>query len=370
MNDLKALIKQFMPFAQEKMGFDRPPKLFLKQDTENAANPLGKTGFYDPESESITLYTTDRHPKDIMRSLAHELQHHTQKCNGKFDNTQGMGEQGYAQNDSHLRSMEIEAYQASIVFRDWEDSIKGTIYNEHLQKGVKSSMSTKDWKNGEINTLLTEKWGFSFSLDKLNENEEKDQRAARKQRKDREDHQRKIREGDDEDEEKDMTAARKQRKDREDHQRKIREEDEQVDEASKTANRRVGRDTGGRRVKRGEVAEGDTGASKGDKGKDPDDPEARDYEHGGDRKGDDSKTHKGKDYMNEDSGEEEGEHYEHNAMNDDDHIRAIEHHLEALKKDRDYDDEHIDEARKLQEVKARKIARSLVQRLKEMKKNG
>ena len=30
-------------------------------------------------------------------------------------------------------------------------------------------------------------------------------------------------------------------------------------------------------------------------------------------------------------------------MSDDDHIKAIEHHLEALKHDRDYDDDHIDE---------------------------
>ena len=30
---LKPLIKQFMPFAQKEMGFDRVPKLFLKNDT-------------------------------------------------------------------------------------------------------------------------------------------------------------------------------------------------------------------------------------------------------------------------------------------------------------------------------------------------
>ena len=156
-----------MPFAQEKMGFSRPPKLFLRQDSQNAANPMGKTGFYDPQNESITLYITDRHPKDIMRSLAHELQHHTQKCNGDFESVQNMGEEGYAQADPHMRSMEIEAYQASIVFRDWEDSTKGTIYYEHLQKGDNSSMSTKDWKNGEINTLLNEKWGFTFKVDEL-----------------------------------------------------------------------------------------------------------------------------------------------------------------------------------------------------------
>jgi hypothetical protein len=51
-----------MPFAQEKMGFDRPPKLFLRQDKQNAANPMGKTGFYDPENESITLYITQSTP--------------------------------------------------------------------------------------------------------------------------------------------------------------------------------------------------------------------------------------------------------------------------------------------------------------------
>jgi hypothetical protein len=169
---LKPLIQRFMPFAKQQMGFDRPPKLFLRQDQQNAANPMGKTGFYDPQNESITLYITDRHPKDIMRSLAHELMHHTQNCNGEFDKVTNMGEQGYAQADPHMRNMEIEAYQASIVFRDWEDSQKGTIYYEHLQKGDKSSMSTKDWKNGELKSLLAEAWGFGMNLNKLNENKE------------------------------------------------------------------------------------------------------------------------------------------------------------------------------------------------------
>ena len=166
---LKPLIQQFMPFAQQKMGFSRPPKLFLRQDAQNAANPMGKTGFYDPQNEAVTLYITGRHPKDIMRSLAHELMHHTQNCNGEFEKVTTMGEEGYAQNDPHMRNMEIQAYQASIVFRDWEDSTKGTIYYEHLQKGDKSSMSTKDWKNGELKSLLSEAWGFKMDLSKLNE---------------------------------------------------------------------------------------------------------------------------------------------------------------------------------------------------------
>jgi len=172
---LKGLIKQFMPFAQEKMGFDRPPKLFLRQDHQNPADPLGKTGFYDVEKESITLYTTGRHPKDILRSLAHELQHHTQKCNGEFDNIKNMGEEGYAQNNPQLRTMEFKAYMASMCVRDFEDGLKlqrETIYYEHLQKGDKGSMSTKKWKNEELKTLLTESWGFKMDLSNFGKLEE------------------------------------------------------------------------------------------------------------------------------------------------------------------------------------------------------
>ena len=161
---LMPLIKQFLPYAQEKMGFEDPPTLFLRSDAQNAVNPLGKTAFYDPAAKSITLYITNRHPKDVMRSFSHELVHHTQNCNGKFDNVNGseMGE-GYAQNDDHLREMEREAYEmGNLCFRDWEDSIKNTIYFERLQKGAKK-MSLKDWKNKELTSLLSEAWGFKFN---------------------------------------------------------------------------------------------------------------------------------------------------------------------------------------------------------------
>ena len=167
---LKTLIKQFMPYAKEKMGFKHPPRLFLRQDSKNAVNPLGKTAFYDPQAKSVTLYTSNRHPKDIMRSLSHELVHHRQNCDGQFEDMGEMGE-GYAQNNNYMRGMEREAYEmGNMCFRDWEDSIKGTIYNEHLLKGV-NTMSTKTWKNKELTTLLSEAWGFGVNLDRLNEGE-------------------------------------------------------------------------------------------------------------------------------------------------------------------------------------------------------
>ena len=121
---LMPMIKQFMPFAQKRMGFRNPPQLFLKGDTKNAKTPLAKTAYYDPENMSVTVYTTDRHPKDIMRSLSHELVHHAQNCRGEFDKPHQMGD-GYAQNDSHMREMEREAYEiGNLCLRDWEDKHK------------------------------------------------------------------------------------------------------------------------------------------------------------------------------------------------------------------------------------------------------
>ncbi len=168
---LKNIIMQFMPFAQKQIGFKNPPRLFLRNDSENAKNPFGKTAFYDPAQKSVTLYITGRHPKDVLRSLGHELVHHKQNCDGQFDNESSMG-QGYAQEDPHLRQMELEANRdGSMCLRDFEDMLKkeNTIYYEHLQKGDKK-MSTKDWKNKEIGTLLSEAWGFKFSsLEEFNE---------------------------------------------------------------------------------------------------------------------------------------------------------------------------------------------------------
>ena len=39
-------------------------------------------------------------------------------------------------------------------------------------------MSTKDWKNGEIKTLLSEAWGFNMDLNKLNEDQAAEHRTA------------------------------------------------------------------------------------------------------------------------------------------------------------------------------------------------
>lgn len=125
-SEITEMLENFVPFAQERLQYDKEPSLVFESDPENAKRTLGKTAYYEPASMQITVLVDDRHPKDIMRSFSHELVHHAQNCDGQFDNLGSMGE-GYAQSDDHLRKMEEDAYlRGNMTFRDWEDNYKQT----------------------------------------------------------------------------------------------------------------------------------------------------------------------------------------------------------------------------------------------------
>ena len=94
---------------------------FIDDDRENAANIFGRTAYYMPSEQKIVLYVLDRHPKDILRSYAHELIHHHQNLNNTLDHSQTTN----TNEDDALDRIEREAYEnGNILFRNWEDSIK------------------------------------------------------------------------------------------------------------------------------------------------------------------------------------------------------------------------------------------------------
>lgn len=150
---LQEMTNSFYPYAKERLGFDKDPEIFLKSDPDNAENPLGKTAYYDPDKICVVLYTQNRHPKDIMRSLSHELVHHTQNCRGEFKNSSPTQE-GYAQEDEHLREMEREAYeQGNLIFRDWEDQEKkGKMMESNTKKIEKEIADVKKNRGKESST--------------------------------------------------------------------------------------------------------------------------------------------------------------------------------------------------------------------------
>jgi hypothetical protein len=122
--ELKEALGAIYKKAREQFDIQNVPKLHLKQDEENAQDLLGKTAYYEPSDMSIVLYITNRHDKDICRSFAHELVHHHQNERGDLEGG-NISQATYAQDDPHMRKMEMEAYlKGNMLFRDWEDKIK------------------------------------------------------------------------------------------------------------------------------------------------------------------------------------------------------------------------------------------------------
>jgi len=157
------MLKHFVPYAQQELGFQKPVMISFQSDEKNANKLLGKTGYYNPQDFSIAIYVDSRHPKDILRSLSHELVHHSQNCNGDFDSGEDLGP-GYAQDNPAMRDAELDAYKrGNIIFRDFEDLIKkGKIkVNISFEETGEPKMSLKEWRDGELNQLLMEKWGLA-----------------------------------------------------------------------------------------------------------------------------------------------------------------------------------------------------------------
>ena len=110
--------------AKEKYNIQKAPKLILRRDEDNARKLFGRTAFYKPDAQTIVLFITNRHPKDILRSYCHELIHHVQNERGDLDKG-NMSSPTYAQDDDHMRKMEMEAYlKGNLLLRDFEDNFK------------------------------------------------------------------------------------------------------------------------------------------------------------------------------------------------------------------------------------------------------
>ena len=110
--------------VKDIFDIQQSPSLFLKKDEENANKIFGRTAHYDPEEKTIIIFITNRHPKDILRSFCHELIHHVQNERGDL-NMGDVSSPTYAQDDKHMRKMEMEAYlKGNLLLRDFEDNFK------------------------------------------------------------------------------------------------------------------------------------------------------------------------------------------------------------------------------------------------------
>ena len=135
---IASLTKYFM---DNEMALEPLPKIeLIHNDIENGMDVLGKTAYYVPATNDIVLFTYGRHPKDILRSYAHELVHVHQKNENRLED---YGTTNVNQDD-HLEQIEREAYETgNILFRSWTDSLNKKQLKELLTEGKYDSLVTK-----------------------------------------------------------------------------------------------------------------------------------------------------------------------------------------------------------------------------------
>ena len=135
-----------------------PSVEFVDGDTENARDFFGKTAYYDPNTKTIVLYTEGRHPKDIVRSYAHEMIHHIQNLEDRLGDIQTTN----TQEDDKLNDIEAEAnLKGTMTFRNWTDSLQEkkkdpfglNQYARELAQGLEESMLNEGMYDKFVNEL-------------------------------------------------------------------------------------------------------------------------------------------------------------------------------------------------------------------------
>ena len=165
--DIQSMINDLTDYMlKQERNIEPLPKLeFVDGDTENASDFFGKTAYYDPNTQTIVLYTEGRHPKDIVRSYAHEMVHHTQHLEDRLDgiNTTNTTE------DDNLSKIEKEAYtDGNMTFRNWTDTLNEAIV------GAKIECDNCDWswniKDGGEDLYMCHECGYNN--EPMNENKD------------------------------------------------------------------------------------------------------------------------------------------------------------------------------------------------------
>jgi hypothetical protein len=92
------MFKKFLPLAMEVLKIDRLPKLKFESEINTGQQP--SFGMYVVGEQTLHVAITNRHPVDILRTVAHELVHYRQDLRNEL--TDRSGETGSSEeNQAH-----------------------------------------------------------------------------------------------------------------------------------------------------------------------------------------------------------------------------------------------------------------------------
>lgn len=79
--DFHDKLMSFIDFTCDHLGIDEKPSIHYKDDKGEGQPSFGG---YAPGEKKLMVYTKNRHPMDIFRTVAHELVHHKQNLDGRL----------------------------------------------------------------------------------------------------------------------------------------------------------------------------------------------------------------------------------------------------------------------------------------------
>lgn len=81
------MFKKFLPLAMEILEIDRLPKMNFEPEVQSGNQP--SFGMYDNEDKILHVAILNRHPVDILRTVAHELVHYRQDIRNELNDESG-----------------------------------------------------------------------------------------------------------------------------------------------------------------------------------------------------------------------------------------------------------------------------------------
>jgi hypothetical protein len=86
--DFVDMFKKFLPVAMDKLELNGLPKFEFHNTLQTGTQP--SFGMYSTGNKHLHVALANRHPIDILRTIAHELVHYRQDLDNEIDDNSGV----------------------------------------------------------------------------------------------------------------------------------------------------------------------------------------------------------------------------------------------------------------------------------------
>lgn len=86
-DDFLEMFKKFIPLAMKYIGLTRLPRMVFLHNIDDDTQPT--FGRYVNDEKTLYVTLANRHPNDILRTIAHELTHYKQDTDHKLHDQSG-----------------------------------------------------------------------------------------------------------------------------------------------------------------------------------------------------------------------------------------------------------------------------------------